>query len=112
MTVLAQRAVAWCGASASLGRRRANSWHPDTPAGAPAALKFPPKLPHRGSLGTWAQNQHFVGAQVRADYAHQEQMNRYTWYEMHNGSVPYPGDTKVYRPNEVPGGYIPSPDVD
>jgi YVTN family beta-propeller protein len=86
---------------------------PDTPAGAPAALKVPAQdASIAAAWGNWAQKQHFTGAQARADYAHPEQMNRYTWYQMHNWSVPYPGDTKVYRPNEVPGGYIPSPEVD
>jgi len=86
---------------------------PDTPAGAPAALKVPAEgAAVAAAWGTWAQKQHFTGAQARADYAHPEQMNRYTWYQMHNWSVPYPGDKKVYLPNEVPGAYIPSPESD
>jgi hypothetical protein len=39
-------------------------------------------------------------------------MNRYTWYQTHNWKTPYPGDSKVYLPNQVPGGYIPSPETD
>lgn len=85
----------------------------DTPAGAPAA---PTVAPEDAALakawGSWAQEQHFTGRQARADYAHPEQMNRYTWYQTHNWSVPYPGDPKVYRPDQVPGAYLPSPEAD
>ena len=85
----------------------------DTPAGAPAAPTVAPHdVPLAKAWGTWAQKQHFTGAQARADYAHPEQMNRYTWYQTHNWSKPYPGDPKVYLPNQVPGAYIPSPETD
>ena len=33
-------------------------------------------------------------------------MNRFTWYQAHGFAVPYPGDPKVYAPNEVPGAYL------
>lgn len=56
----------------------------------------------------WSQNQHFVGATARADYANPEQMNRWTWYQTHHWTTPYPGDSKIYTPNTVPGGAIPS----
>ena len=86
---------------------------PDTPAGAPAALTVPASAkPIATAWGLWAQKQHFTGAQARADYAHPEQMNRYTWYQTHNWSVPYPGDSKIYLPNQVPGAYLPSPESD
>jgi hypothetical protein len=39
-------------------------------------------------------------------------MNRYTWYLTHSWDLPYPGDPKIYLPEEVPGANIPSPDVD
>jgi hypothetical protein len=39
-------------------------------------------------------------------------MNRFTWYQTHNWRVPYPGDDQVYAPSQVPGGAIPSADVD
>ena len=86
---------------------------PDTPAGAPttptvaAADKSVAK-----AWGTWAQKQHFTGRLARADYAHPELMNRYTWYQTHNWKKPYPGDAKVYLPAQVPGGAIPSPETD
>jgi hypothetical protein len=39
-------------------------------------------------------------------------MNRYTWYQTHNWKKPYPGDSKVYLPEQVQGGSIPSPETD
>ena len=38
-------------------------------------------------------------------------MNRYTWYQAHDWTKPYPGDTKIYAPTQVPGGYLPSADT-
>jgi len=85
----------------------------DTPAGAPAAPTVAAAdAPTAAAWGRWAQKQHFTGAQARADYAHPEQMNRYTWYQAHDWKVPYPGDSKVYLPNQVPGAYIPSAETD
>jgi YVTN family beta-propeller protein len=85
----------------------------DTPADAPAAPTVAAAdVPMATAWGTWAQKQHFTGAQAKADYAHPEQMNRYTWYQAHNWKVPYPGDSKVYLPNQVPGAYIPSAETD
>ncbi|HEX2893484.1 MAG TPA: alkaline phosphatase family protein, partial [Marmoricola sp.] len=85
----------------------------DTPANAPAAPTVAPQdAPLAKAWGTWAQKQHFSGAQAKADYAHPEQMNRYTWYQTHDWKVPYPGDSKVYLPNQVPGAYIPSAETD
>jgi hypothetical protein len=37
-------------------------------------------------------------------------MNRYTWYQAHGWTVPYPGDSKIYTPSQVPGAPLPSPD--
>jgi YVTN family beta-propeller protein len=59
---------------------------------------------------TWLANQHTTGNGAVPDYADPEQMNRYTWYQTHGWKVPYPGDSKVYPPSQVPGGYIPSSD--
>lgn len=55
----------------------------------------------------WAQQQHFSGKTPRADFSHPEQMNRYTWYQTHNWDLPYPGDSKIYTPSQVPGGALP-----
>ena len=59
---------------------------------------------------TWLASQHLTGNGAIPDYANPEQMNRYTWYQAHGWKVPYPGDSKIYAPAEVPGGTIPSPE--
>jgi YVTN family beta-propeller protein len=60
---------------------------------------------------TWRSQQHFTGNSAVPDFADPEQMNRYTWYQTHNWKVPYPGDSKIYAPAQVPGAYIPSSDT-
>ncbi|PJI93421.1 alkaline phosphatase family protein [Luteimicrobium subarcticum] len=60
----------------------------------------------------WSKQQHFTGNGAKADYANPELMNRYTWYQTHQWSTPYPGDAVIYTPNEVPGGYLPGADQD
>ena len=39
-------------------------------------------------------------------------MNRYTWYQTHDWKKPYPGDAKIYAPDDVPGAAIPGVDGD
>ena len=56
----------------------------------------------------WLAGQHTTGDGAVPDYANPEQMNRYTWYQAHGWTVPYPGDTKIYAPNQVPGAPLPS----
>ncbi|MFL6061978.1 MAG: alkaline phosphatase family protein [Marmoricola sp.] len=58
----------------------------------------------------WRSHQRFTGESAVPDFADPAQMNRYTWYQTHDWTKPYPGDPKVYTPSEVPGGYLPSPD--
>jgi YVTN family beta-propeller protein len=60
---------------------------------------------------SWLTKQHTTGNGAIADYANPEQMNRYTWYVTHDWKVPYPGDSVIYAPAQVPGAYIPSPDT-
>ena len=57
---------------------------------------------------TWLAGQHLTGNGAIPDYPNPEQMNRYTWYQAHGWKVPYPGDSKIYLPSQVPGAYIPS----
>ena len=52
---------------------------------------------------TWLAAQHLTGNGAVPDYANFEQMNRYTWYQAHDWKVPYPGDSKIYLPSQVPG---------
>jgi YVTN family beta-propeller protein len=60
----------------------------------------------------WRTKQRFTGDAAVPDYANPEQMNRWTWYQTHGWKTPYPGDTKIYAPSQVPGAYIPSSDHD
>jgi Phosphoesterase family len=60
---------------------------------------------------TWLKSQHLTGNGAIPDYANFEQMNRYTWYQAHGWKVPYPGDSKIYAPSQVPGAYLPSSDA-
>lgn len=53
-----------------------------------------------------------TGEKAVPDYAGPELMNRYTWYPSHHWTEPYPGDDQVYVPQDVPGGYVPSAEVD
>ncbi|MBV8931502.1 MAG: bifunctional YncE family protein/alkaline phosphatase family protein [Kutzneria sp.] len=59
---------------------------------------------------TWLADQHTTGNNAIPDFANPEQMNRYTWYQAHGWKVPYPGDSKIYTPSQVPGAPLPSPD--
>ncbi|MBO0826564.1 MAG: phosphoesterase [Streptosporangiales bacterium] len=61
---------------------------------------------------SWTNNQHLSGNGAVPDYAHPAQMNRYTWYQTHGWKTPYPGDSKIYAPAEVPGGAIPGVEGD
>jgi hypothetical protein len=60
---------------------------------------------------TWLASQHTTGNGAVPDYANPEQMNRYTWYQAHDWKVPYPGDSKIYTPTQVPGFSLPSADA-
>lgn len=91
----------------------------DVPPAPPASTPPPPDHHVPGDMtGTaakwkkWLAKQHTTGNGARPDFANPEQMNRYTWYDAHDWSTPYPGDSKVYDPDDVPGAYIPSSDSD
>jgi YVTN family beta-propeller protein len=60
---------------------------------------------------SWLASQHLTGNGAVPDFANPEQMNRYTWYQAHDWKVPYPGDSRIYAPSQVPGGFIPSPET-
>ncbi|MER5517925.1 alkaline phosphatase family protein [Streptomyces sp. NPDC002763] len=61
---------------------------------------------------SWASHQRLTGKNAVPDYANPTQMNRYTWYQTHNWAKPYPGDKKIYTPDDVPGAYLPSSEND
>ena len=59
----------------------------------------------------WLKQQHTTGGtNAIPDYANPEQMNRYDWYANSSFTKPYPGDSKIYAPNQVPGVYLASAD--
>jgi DNA-binding beta-propeller fold protein YncE len=60
----------------------------------------------------WKDQQRTTGPNAKADYANPSQMNHYDWYEAHNWSTPYPGETKIVAPNDVPGAVIPAAESD
>jgi hypothetical protein len=59
---------------------------------------------------TWLKSQRTTGPNAVPDYANPEQMNRYVWYQTSGWTKPYPGDSKIYAPNQVPGATLPSSD--
>jgi Phosphoesterase family len=54
----------------------------------------------------WQSQQYLTGDNAQPDYANNEQMNRFTWYQTHNWTTPYPGDSKILTPDQVPGAYF------
>jgi YVTN family beta-propeller protein len=71
----------------------------------PASMK-----PLAALWATWQAHQHTTGPNAVPDFANPQQMNRYTWYQTTGWAKPYPGDTKIYAPSNVPGAYLPSSD--
>ena len=56
----------------------------------------------------WKSKQRFQGPDGRPDSAKPVQFDRYDWYSAHDWRRAYPGDPKIYRPDEVPGRMIPA----
>jgi hypothetical protein len=88
----------------------------DIPAGTNAAaiaasVAVPASMkPLAAQWAAWQAHQRTTGPNAVPDYANPEQMNRYVWYQTHNWAKPYPGDSKIYAPNAVPGAALPSTD--
>ncbi|MGW2648865.1 alkaline phosphatase family protein [Streptomyces sp. NPDC001393] len=61
---------------------------------------------------SWKAKQRLTGPNAVPDYANPAQLNHLTWYQTHNWTTPYPGEKKIYAPNDVPGAYIPSSESD
>ncbi|MEV5968035.1 phosphoesterase [Kribbella sp. NPDC051952] len=61
---------------------------------------------------TWKKQQKLTGPDARADYANPAQMNHFDWYQAHDWSTPYPGESKIFAPVDVPGAIIPSAEND
>ena len=87
---------------------------PQDPAAAPApSAKVPAdKRTLAAKWDRWKSKQRLTGPHAVPDYANPAQMNHFTWYETHNWKKPYPGENKIFEPDDVPGAYIPSPESD
>ena len=60
---------------------------------------------------TWLKQQRTTGPRAVPDFANPEQMNRYVWYQTTGWKKPYPGDSKIYAPDQVPGATLPPSDA-
>jgi hypothetical protein len=60
----------------------------------------------------WKGKQRLTGPKAVPDYANPEQMNHFTWYQSHDWKKPYPGESRIYAPADVPGAWIPSTEND
>ncbi|MGW5327590.1 alkaline phosphatase family protein [Streptomyces sp. NPDC004014] len=87
---------------------------PQNPAAAPApSAKVPAdKRSLAAQWDRWKSKQRLTGPHAVPDYANPAQMNHFTWYETHNWKKPYPGESKIFEPDDVPGAYIPSAESD
>ena len=59
----------------------------------------------------WSAHQTFGGAKPEADAANPAMLNRLDWYTATNWTKPYPGDTAILSPYEVPGWDRPAMDL-
>ncbi|MFE9369791.1 alkaline phosphatase family protein [Streptomyces sp. NPDC006711] len=106
--------------SLTLGVSPQPSCGTDTPAPqdsaaapAPTAVKVPAAARQLAARWQdWASHQRLTGSKAVPDFANPAQMNRYTWYQTHDWTTPYPGDPGLYAPHDVPGAYLPSPEND
>ncbi|HEX6454040.1 MAG TPA: bifunctional YncE family protein/alkaline phosphatase family protein [Trebonia sp.] len=101
------------GLSGTTGSKALPSCGANVPAGTtPAAIAASTAVPANmttvaAQWATWITKQHTTGPNAVPDYANPEQMNRYVWYQTSDWKKPYPGDSKIYAPSEVPGATLP-----
>jgi len=60
----------------------------------------------------WKAKQRLTGPDAQADSTNPAQMNHLGWYEAHGWSQPYPGESRIFAPQDVPGALIPAADSD
>ncbi|MEU6070069.1 MULTISPECIES: alkaline phosphatase family protein [Streptomyces] len=87
---------------------------PQDPSAAPVpSAKVPAdKQALAARWDAWKSKQRLTGPHAVPDYANPAQMNHFTWYQTHNWKKPYPGEDKIFAPEDVPGAYIPSSESD
>ncbi|WP_406385529.1 alkaline phosphatase family protein [Streptomyces sp. NBC_01618] len=81
-------------------------------AAAPSAKVPTDKQALAAKWDNWKSHQRLTGPHAVPDFANPAQMNHLTWYQTHEWSKPYPGEDKIFAPNDVPGAYIPSSEND
>ena len=56
----------------------------------------------------WSHDGRFNGDGAIQDWANPAQLNRLDWYSAHNWKTPYPGDSAILAPSQVPGANLPA----
>jgi YVTN family beta-propeller protein len=56
----------------------------------------------------WSHDGRFNGDGAIQDWANPAQLNRLDWYSAHNWKAPYPGDSAILAPSQVPGANLPA----
>ncbi|HEY0933896.1 MAG TPA: alkaline phosphatase family protein [Trebonia sp.] len=56
----------------------------------------------------WSRNGKFNGSGAIQDWANPAQLNHLDWYSAHDWKTPYPGDSKILTPSQVPGANLPA----
>ncbi|HJQ45061.1 MAG TPA: phosphoesterase [Amycolatopsis sp.] len=84
------------------------------PAAAPAPTANVPadKQDVASKWDNWKSQQQLTGPDAKADSTNPAQMNHFDWYEAHGWTQPYPGEDKIYTPDQVPGAAIPANESD
>jgi YVTN family beta-propeller protein len=57
---------------------------------------------------SWLAQQGAKGRFNGPDHVNAAQLNRYDWYSAHDWKIAYPGDPKIYLPDQVPGRKLPA----
>jgi YVTN family beta-propeller protein len=83
-----------------------------TAAAAPSAVVPPDERQVAAQWDAWKARQRLTGPTAAPDVANPAQMNHFTWYQAHDWSKPYPGESRIVAPASVPGAYLPSTETD
>jgi hypothetical protein len=79
----------------------------NTAYAAPPTGKVPPaEASVAAAWARWQAQQHFTGPHAIEDYPNDVTFNHWDWYQAHDWKVPYPGESKIYPPQDVPGGSL------
>lgn len=82
-------------------------------AGPPGQLRLPHGMERLArQWEQWSAKQSTGGAEPELDRVNPAQMNRIAWYESTGWRRPYPGDSRILGPEEVPGKDKPAQELD